>query len=190
MFPNLGHVLEVNTFLCVLSSFVTAVRGGVNREIPYCSETQRVCTFCSIFFNIIISFVPCWTFLGFFKPECSVHIFFSHIHKLKDYVHYEALCVYMCVCVCSCSEFSTRCQDHLALFLDIPSTSHARPSLQEALNCYMRPDVRELKCGKCSGQRSMVETAFTKLPRYDTERFMWEIYLLVPHRQPDLEVYC
>ena len=71
--------------------------------------------------------------------------------------------------VCSCSESTTRCQDHLALFLDIPPTSHVRPSLQEALSHYMQSDIRELKCGKCSGQRSKVETVFAKLPRYDIQ---------------------
>jgi hypothetical protein len=69
--------------------------------------------------------------------------------------------------VCSCSESTTRCQDHLALFLDIPPTSNVHPSLQEALSQYMQSDIRDLKCGKCSGQRSKVETVFARLPRYD-----------------------
>jgi hypothetical protein len=84
-----------------------------------------------------------------------------------------------CVCVCSCSEFTIKCQNHLALFLDIPPMSHARPSLQEALSHYMQPDVRELKCAKCSGQRSKVETVFTKLPRYYTQYFIVQEFCLV-----------
>jgi hypothetical protein len=75
-------------------------------------------------------------------------------------------CLYL-MYVCSCSERTTRCQDHLALFLDIPSTSHVHPSLQEALSHYMQSDIRELKCGKCGGQHSKVETVFARLPRYD-----------------------
>ncbi|PNF34732.1 hypothetical protein B7P43_G05456 [Cryptotermes secundus] len=75
-------------------------------------------------------------------------------------------CLRETYCCTNCSEYTTRCQDHLALFLDIPSTSQARPSLQEALNRYMQSDVRELKCGRCSGQHSKVVTAFTKLPRF------------------------
>jgi hypothetical protein len=31
----------------------------------------------------------------------------------------------------------------------------------------MQSDIRDLKCGKCSGQRSKVETVFARLPRYD-----------------------
>ncbi|KDR18892.1 ubiquitin carboxyl-terminal hydrolase 37-like isoform X2 [Zootermopsis nevadensis] len=75
-------------------------------------------------------------------------------------------CLKETYCCTSCSEISNRCQDHLALFLDIPPMSQARPSLQEALSRYMQPDVRELKCDRCDGQRSKVETAFTKLPRF------------------------
>lgn len=69
-------------------------------------------------------------------------------------------------CCDTCGETSSKSQDHLALFLDVPPTSGVRPSLQEALSRYMEPDVRELRCSRCSGQRTRVQTVFTKLPRY------------------------
>lgn len=75
-------------------------------------------------------------------------------------------CLKEIYCCTNCSERTTRCQDHLALFLDIPSTSHVHPSLQEALSHYMQSDIRELKCGKCGGQHSKVETVFARLPRF------------------------
>jgi ubiquitin C-terminal hydrolase len=75
-------------------------------------------------------------------------------------------CLKEIYCCTNCSESTTRCQDHLALFLDIPPTSNVHPSLQEALSHYMQSDIRELKCGKCSGQRSKVETVFARLPRF------------------------
>ena len=64
-----------------------------------------------------------------------------------------------------CGETSSKNQDHLALFLDVPPTSEVRPSLQEALSRYMEPDIRERRCSRCSGQRTRVQTVFTKLPR-------------------------
>jgi len=75
-------------------------------------------------------------------------------------------CLKEMYCCTNCSESTTRCQDHLALFLDIPPTSNVHPSLQEALSHYMQSDIRDLKCGKCSGQRSKVETVFARLPRF------------------------
>ncbi|PSN41970.1 hypothetical protein C0J52_10534 [Blattella germanica] len=57
-------------------------------------------------------------------------------------------------------------EENFALYVDVPPTSEFRPSLQDALNRYMQPDVRELKCTRCNGQRSRVQTAFSKLPRF------------------------
>jgi ubiquitin C-terminal hydrolase len=75
-------------------------------------------------------------------------------------------CLRETYCCTDCSKNTAGYQDHLYLFLDIPPTSQARPSLQCALNYYMQSDVRELKCGRCSGQHSKVVTTFTKLPRF------------------------
>jgi ubiquitin C-terminal hydrolase len=75
-------------------------------------------------------------------------------------------CLRETYCCTDCSEYTAGCQDHLYLFLDIPPTSQARPSLQGALNHYMQSDIRELNCGRCSGQHSKVVTAFTKLSRF------------------------
>ncbi|KAJ4427961.1 hypothetical protein ANN_23974, partial [Periplaneta americana] len=86
----------------------------------------------------------------------------SH-NPVCDNVEFRLKETYCCI---NCSECTTSCQDHLALFLDIPPTTSGLPSLQEALSRYMQPDVRELKCSKCSGQRCRVETAFDKLPRF------------------------
>jgi hypothetical protein len=83
------------------------------------------------------------------------------------------------MCVCSCSENTTSCQDHLALFLDIPPTSQARPSLQGALNHYMQSDVRELTCASCSGKHSKVVTAFTKLPRSEVLLSWFSLFSLL-----------
>ena len=56
-------------------------------------------------------------------------------------------------------------QDNLALFLNIPPTNGLKPSLQKAIENYLNPEDRELKCSKCPGQMSDVRTYFKKLPR-------------------------
>jgi ubiquitin C-terminal hydrolase len=75
-------------------------------------------------------------------------------------------CLRETYCCTDCPEYTTIHQDHLALLMNIPPTSQAPPSLQDALNHYMQSDVRERKCDSCSGQHSKVVTAFTKLPRF------------------------
>nr|CAD7431219.1 unnamed protein product [Timema monikensis] len=65
-----------------------------------------------------------------------------------------------------CEERTTRHQDHLALFVDIPSRERGKcPSLQDALDHYMCPDLREMKCDKCGYTNSKVIPALHKLPR-------------------------
>jgi hypothetical protein len=102
----------------------------------------------------------------------------SHVQRFAggDRLFGDAVCNPVCdnvefclretYCCTDCPEYTTKDQDHLALFMNIPSTSQAPPSLQDGLNHYIQSDVWERKCDSCSGQHSKVVTAFTKLPRF------------------------